>query len=576
MRFAILLALTSSALALAANPVSSPADNPDIYGVWWRGGPDAAAVKQRAPFVKGVFVAIPWSELEPADGQYNWKSFDATLERYAHAGLYIQFMTWVGPHSPRWIYSSGVPEVRTTPSRDPHGKLRTWTYPFYLAPEYKNYYYRLIRAVAAHMDALPPDVRARVVCIQTAEGTTGDEGGYKGDPLDEKYQLPPGQWTAFKFETWKLFDSLYRPKRPPIHLLINSGNGGQYNDWLNQNLPDAWRKAGNPGHGYQLNDEKNMMAFFDPLINHPDGERFLRVRSEMDEMFKGWFQEAPVWNMYWLNLWGLHFGLDIFQHESEAFENRAFDEGFRFYAKYGGRKDASASPGAFCALRDGLDAGDLARFSVETFGPGTLHGSEEAQRQGLQRTLRIAGAFARWGAQQEDPEKGMKVVMQNRDARKMNDVGWNIESGNYQRYLRQWDPNGTSRGYWRQGPTDQPYGRFARGFDAADGKTAMYFDIEDRFFGGKPLAAAYPVDIRVIYLDRGEGSFAVKYDSVSQPEKTALEVKKTGSGRWKEAAVRISDGNFTNRCPHSTDLMLVKISGDDTLFHMIEIDRERR
>ena len=70
-------------------------------------------------------------------------------------------------------------------------------------------------------------------------------------------------------------------------------------------MPNWWRKAGNHGHGYQLNNERDMMAFFDPLINHPESGTLLRARSEMDEMFKGWFQEAPVWNAYWLNLWAL-------------------------------------------------------------------------------------------------------------------------------------------------------------------------------------------------------------------------------------------------------------------------------
>ncbi len=487
-------------------------DNLDMFGVWWRGGRDAANLKQEVPFVKGVFLALRWAEIEPADGKFDWSAFDAPFIQYANAGLYIQFMVWVGPDSLRWIYSAGVPEVRITSSLDPHGKPHNWTYPFYLDGNYKRFYHRMIRAVAQHLDTLPKEVRNRVICIQTAEGTTGDKGGYKGDPLDARYNLPRENWRAFKFETWKLFDSLYRPKRPAVHLLINSGNGGEYNDWLNTNLPNAWRKAGNPGHGYQLNDERNMMAFFDPLINHPEN-RHVRVRSGMDEMSKGWFQEAPVWNMYWLNLWGLHFGLDIFQHETEVFGNRAFDEGFRFYEKYGGRKDPAASPGAWCAFHDGLDASDFRRFSVEQFGPGALHGDEEQQRQTIERTLRIAHAFEKYGARQGDPDKGVKLTMQNRDAKRMNDVGWNIEAGNYGRYLQQIDADGTNWGWWRQGPKEQPYGRFARGFAAAAGKNAMYFAFDQRIFSGKPLAGAYGVEIRVIYLDRGTGSFTLQYDS---------------------------------------------------------------
>ncbi len=291
-------------------------------------------------------------------------------------------------------------------------------------------------------------------------------------------------------------------------------------------------------------------------------------------MFKGWFQEAPVWNMYWLNLWGLHFGLDIFQHGTEAFTEPAHRTGFLFYSRYGGEKDSATSPGAWCALRDGLDAGDAKRFPASQFGPGKWRGGGDRDRaDGLKRTVNIARAFARYGAVQGDPDKGMALVMQNRSAARMNDVGWNIETGNYQRYLTQYDPNGTSQGYWRVGPKNQPYGRFARGFDVSTGKNAMHFDVADRFFGGKPLDAAYPVEVRIVYFDSGNGSWALDYDARGNPAKRALAVTNTNSGRWKEATVTLRDAYLGNRCPHATDLMLVNTSQENTLFHLIEVVR---
>ncbi len=562
-------------LAVAGACAAAETADSDIFGVWWRGGAGAAELKKQCPWIKGVFTGVKWSELEPASGKFDWPFFDRTFTNYAQAGLYIQFIVLVGPDSPRWIYSAGVPEVKTTPAYDPRGNLHTWTYPFYLDENYKRYYHRMIREVAAHIDTLPPEVRKKVVCIQTAEGTTGDEGGYKGEPLDKKYQLPDPLWRAFKYETWKLFDTLYRDKKPKIHVLINSGNRAQYDDWMNKNMPEAWRKAGNPGHGYQLNDEKFMQSFLDPLINHPESGRLLRARSEMDEMFKGWFQEAPVWNMYWLNLWGLHFGLDIFQHQTGAFQDRRFDEGFVFYSRYGGRKDAATSPGAWCALRDGLDALDFKRFPASRFGQGKWRGDAEEEKKALQRTLNIVKAFEPYGAVQGDPDKAMRTIMQNRSATRMNDVGWNIDAGNYQRYMRQYDPHGTSQGYWRQGPKDQPYGRFARGFDVSSGKNAMYFDIADRFFSGQPLNARYPVTVRVVYLDSGRGSWALKYDAAGDKEKTALAVRNTATGRWKEAKAVLKDAYFGHRCPHSADLMLLNTSRENTLFHLVEVSRDQ-
>ena len=543
------------------------------FGVWCGGGPNAAAVKKQAPWVKGVFATLKWSDLEPANNRCDWKMFESTLAGYAQPGLYILLMVWVGPHSPEWIYSAGVPLVKTTQTLNPRGLPHFTTFPFYLDENYRRYYHRMIREVAKHVDQLPPAVRSRIICVQTAEGSTGDEGGYKGQPIDKRYELPEDRWNAFKFQTWKLFDELYRDKKPPIHVLANSGNQGQYDEWLRRNMPHWWRKAGNPGHGYQLNNEKDMMAFFDPLINHPELGTPIRARSEMDEMFKGWFQEAPVWNAYWLNLWGLHFGLDIFVHGPDALTNPDYREGFEFYSRYGGEKDAATSPGAWCALRDGLDAADFQRFPEATFGPGKLRGTEKDKADGLKRTLSIAKAFERYGAVQGDPDKGMAVVMQNRSAKRMNDVGWNIEAGNYQRYLKQHDPNGTSQGYWRVGPRDQPYGRFGRGFDVTSGKNAMYFDIADRFFSGKPLDARDPVTVRVVYFDAGHGSWAVKYDAVGNREKTAVAVQNKDTGRWKEVRVTLSDGFFGNRCPRGTDLMIVNTSKQNTIFHMIEVLR---
>jgi len=555
-------------------PSQAVADKP--FGIWCAAGPNTAALKKQAPFLKGVFATFKWSDLEPASERFDWKMFESALADYASAGLYILLMVWVGPHSPEWIYSAGVPMVKTTPTLNPRGLPHFTTFPFYLDENYRRYYHRMIREVARRIDQLPPAVRAKIVCIQTAEGCTGDEGGYKGRPLEKRFELPEDRWRAFKFETWKLFDQLYREKTPPIHILTNSGNQGQYVEWLERNLPHWWRKAGNAGHGYQLNHEKDMMAFFDPVINHPESGRLIRARSEMDEMFKGWFREAPVWNAYWLNLWALHFGLDIFVHGREAVQNPDYREGYEFFSRYAGEKDAATSPGAWCGLHDGLDAADFQRFPAERFGPGKLRGTEREKAEGLKRTLAIAKAFERYGAVQGDPEKGMALIMQNRSAERMNDVGWNIESGNYQRYLEQLDPQGTSQGYWRVGPKDQPYGRFARGFDVASGKNAMYFDIVNRFFGGKPLAGAYPVQVRVVYFDAGRGSWALKYDARGDREKTALAVQNQDTGRWKQASVTLSDAFFGNRGPRAADLVLVNTSKQNTLFHMIEVSRPAR
>jgi len=158
--------------------------------------------------------------------------------------------------------------------------------------------------------------------------------------------------------------------------------------------------------------------------------------------------------------------------------------------------------------------------------------------------------------------------------RKRNDVGYRIWPGNYGMYLDQYDPNGTSQGYWRQGSKDQPYGRFARGFRYAAGKNDMDFDIDDDFFFDQPLDGEYAVTVNVIYLDEGTGTWALDYDAQGNPAKRACTVTKTGSGQWKTKSVVLTDAYFGNRCPHGTDLMLVNTDDKDDIFHIVEITRK--
>ena len=161
--------------------------------------------------------------------------------------------------------------------------------------------------------------------------------------------------------------------------------------------------------------------------------------------------------------------------------------------------------------------------------------------------------------------------MQNRSAKAMNDVGWNIWTGNYNRYLYQYDPDSTSQGYWRVGPKDQPYGRFARGFDTENGKNKMFFKIDDNLFSGKPLKAAFPVEVRIVWFDKGNATWSLLYDAVDDKEKHALLVKKKNTGKWKESTVLLKDACFAHRCEHKTDIILENIGNEDTLFHMIEV-----
>lgn len=187
--------------------------------------------------------------------------------------------------------------------------------------------------------------------------------------------------------------------------------------------------------------------------------------------------------------------------------------------------------------------------------------------------------FAANGANQQDAAHAQGGVQNQKNSDSLNDVGWNIFSGNYERYLTQYNPNGTSVGWWRVGDTSQPYGRFARGFDHANGKDIMYFNINDTLFSQFPLNGTETVTLHIVYYDTGRGTWQIKYDAknvsgIDNSQKVLDSFTNTNTGKWVHYYKVITDAKFGNRCPNGTDLMLVNTDNRNEIFHLIEIIKQ--
>jgi hypothetical protein len=248
---------------------------------------------------------------------------------------------------------------------------------------------------------------------------------------------------------------------------------------------------------------------------------------------------------------------------------------FNWFNTYAGTHAPAESPGAWIALRDGLDSADGKRFPEAAYGkredPSHPKG-KWPNGTNEERYLNIAKAFAAYGARQGDNDHMPAGACASQHFRKMNDVAYQCLPGNYRMYLRQHDPVGTSQGWWRVGPKSQRFGRFARGFNHAKGWDTMWFDLDDGFFTSRP-ARGHTINVRVVYFDQGTGKWQLKYDAVDDAQKTAFTVTKTDSGEWREKTVTLKDAYLGNRCPNKTDLMLVSADGKDDIFHMIEAVR---
>jgi hypothetical protein len=498
------------------------------------------------------------------------------LKKAASLGLYACIGVNVGPMSPAWLYDKGIPKVMTTGHR-----LRTGPYPYYLDTRHISYYHRLIAEFGRHVRTLPANLTDRVVFVQVKTGSTGDEEPYKGTPSPARYAITAEQWREFRLAAFQKFrDAFQEGPGPVIPMLFNaiaSSDDTVLWDWVSANVKGGWgHKQPGTGQCYQLNDETERVHNLLPhLVDPAPGVSELFTRCEMDQTWhKGHNIVAhPAMGFYWTALSALHSGLSIWNLTGTARDwcrENNYWQFAHFFNKYAGQTHSPTATGAFCALREGLDASDTEKFPASKFGA--------AARNNRARYIAICKAYASRGAKMDDPDDVLAGQMVQRfDQKGLNDAGWQIFRGNYERFLHQIDPDQTSVGWWRVGgevtSSTPVYARFARGFDNASGKDATYFDIKDSFFSGQPLGGKYPVTVRVVYYDRGTGRWALEYDAVGNPRKTAYIVTKTDSGTWKERTVTLSDAYFGNRGPRGADLMLVNMDAEDDIFHMVEVTR---
>ena len=544
-------------------PLATAAPDAGPFGIWSYMGamPDLS----KAPHVRGKLVNAAWADVEPSPGAWDWAAFDQEMDQTAAAGLNIIVVIFSGAHSPSWIYEKGVPLVKTWGAK----RRQSDAFPYYFEEKYKELFRNLITTARRHLDTLAPATRQRILAVQAGFSSTGDFGPYKGAPIDKRFLIPMDQWIAYYKEMAAFYQAQYQDAQPRIHLLFNPSNESDKSpeliDWLAENCPNSMIKCGNTGHFYQINGERDQVGILRSRLFARAGEDFLRARSEFgEESGTGGWREAPTWNMYTLLQAALHTGLDIncIERGDAILADPRYFPAFEFFNRYAGRKDPATCPGAWCALRDGLDAADTARFPEQEFG--------EAKLDNVDRCLSIAKAFAGNGARQGDPQGGTQTGVRNRSLQALNDVGWEIYAGNYEMFLEQIEPDSTSVGHWRVGPAEQPYGRYARGFQHAAGKDAMRFRLDKDFF--KP-SEDRRVDARVVYYDAGKGRWALLYDSVDGSMKKAVEVEKTGAGQWKEITAPIIDGRFEGKGPNGCDLLLQNIDEEDDIFHIVEVRR---
>lgn len=562
--FLIISSVTNQLIAQKSNYFPE-----DCWGVYsWAGWNTKEVSRKSHPLIKGAPLILKWRNLEPEEGLFRFdEEIGQKLKLAEENGFYTFLMVWVAPDAPRWLYENGVPELEMTPTINPLGKPRDWTFQYYLDEDYIGFYHRMLTEFGNYLMSLPENLRKRVLYIQSAEGSTGDGWGYKGEPLDPKYNISDEEWGDFRINAWDVLKQAVSDEKGElvIPLLVNydSNSDKQYN-WLLENLPVIGLKNGMFSHGYHISNTKERIASWEAFkqdVTAHGMEFFARGEQDGEWAVYGWSTQNPKQAFYWSGIFATHTGIDMWNVPAAASKGYEYQDAINFFNKYAGQRNPAYAKSAFCALRKGLDASDIQAYPEEKYG--------EAEKNNIQRYLNIADTYKKYGAKQGDPEKATGGGMVNRKRQDYNDVGWGIHDGNYSRFITQIDPESTSHGWWHKGPQESVYSRFARSINTENNNRAMYFDVDDRFSGDTKN-----FEIRIVWLDEGKAAWSLHYNDTNSKEKKAFSIQNTNSGEWKEKTILINDARLKNNCERSADLVIRTDGVDDAVFHIIELNKK--
>jgi hypothetical protein len=513
----------------------------------------------------GRLVNVNWSDIETSPNYWDWTAFDSDVSQHIAGNMPVIILVYTGPNAPNWLYSNGVPKVNAT---DSLGNVTAYS-PYYLDSNYNSCFKRMITNVNQHIQNYPSSIRNLIIGIQGCYGSTGDQIAYKGT-VPAQYQISSAQFDSL-FKVYSLcYYNQYQALTPPITLLSNpSTSDSTETYWLVQNCPGGWLKCGTFAKGSQINMELDKQSWLYNILNQPQNSRFVMSRSEITgpQLSNGWWLEDHYKEMFGIMCYCIYWGLD-WPNETGAFiSDHHYDSAFSFFNKYAGQKIPGLATNAVCALKDALDASDSIRFPSGTY--GTVSQSNSA------RFENILNAYSGYGAKLEDVSAATGYDLGCLSAKGTNDVGWHLLPGNYERYLHQINANATSAGYWNVDNKDSTimFGRYARGFDIANNKNGLYFDVDDNFLRNVPLNGAYPVTVEVTYFDSGYGSWKLYYDAVGNSNQASVKVSCANTGKWKKCKIVLSQANFGNKSVNKSDFYIKNTGSQNVIFSVVEVSR---
>jgi hypothetical protein len=560
-----------------AIPISS-------YGTWDRGEGIDDYSDPKADFVMGIEVSARWSEVQPnGPDSFDFSIFQNTLDRAAKYKKLVKISINVGPDSPDWLYTHGVPLVKVNSHKPYKHDKKFINYPYYVSDAHKKYYFELINQFSLFLRNQPKEKFDCIAFVQVKTGATGDEEPYKGEPKEEQYNIEKkNEWENFRLEAFTQFKKCFNDvKDRQIVLVFNRVDPEKqpiaYNWVMNVINPQIGFgiKGGAFNRGHHLTGEQSFKEQWTPYLINPKGMKLFSA-AEMDESWN-----KPIFNInrelgfYWAAMSAINTGVSSTNMQKNAvkygYERNEISDIFRMYNKYSQQVYPATATAAISVFHEGLNAADTVKFPEKIYG--------KAYEKNRERYVNICKAYQSRGARIDDLDAVIIGQVNQRERQTgYNDAGWDIAEGNYERFFTQIKPDETSIGLFRIRGTinekSSKYDRFARSFENATGKNTMYFKFDDEMFvNSKPESLTF----KITWLDTIAGStWSLNYIKGGKKMKSALKVKGIGDNKWKTETITIKSPIVNRGGKFGSDFMLVNTDKKDDIFNGIEVDIIRK
>ena len=536
-----------------------------------------------SPVTAGTLMMVKfrkWRQIEPQRGVYDWAALDTNITKAASLDLQLVLAVEIckadpaDEATPDWLYDE-VPGVNFTHvpkgTVPPPNTTNPHRCPYYLDVHFQDVFGSLINAVAAHVSSLPE--KETVVAVQAMLGITGDDRPWNGVPIHPEYWITDDEWTNYTRKMALGYCASFSAIGVRVlYNMENPGVNGTDDPWIVRECPGSLIKQGIVSHGYQLNGELDLWTEWRARgLDKVYARGELAVEPNPQNGTYGNWAVSPAWSLQANAEWALTFGLAQWNLYSGFLGNATFLPTMEFFNRQAPTTELSTAAAAFVSFRDSLDTADVARFPETEFGPvNNSHGKTD-QLNGT-RMLRVAHSMAAYGARVDDVnEARSRKSIEQKKGNSLNDVGWHIWPGNYQKYMQQVDPAATSVGRWRVGPKDQGFGRFARSLDQESGRTAIRTALEPHFASShRDDKGMLNVTLRVVHLDEGVGRWTLEYFAAGGGPATAMTIAGTGSGRWKVAESNVAMAPCDGQGP-GFDFELRSLDRQNDVFSLMEV-----